>query len=88
MKDLTALQALEIKGWIGTEHPGYIVGTHWLIAAYERICAGEPEEDVLNDYFGKQAKEIAELKKWDEINTDMIIGLKKKIAECEALKNK
>jgi len=72
-----------VNNWTGTEHPGYAVGVHWLIAAYERICAGESESEVLSDYFSKQAKEIAELKKWDEVETDTIIGLKKKIAELE-----
>lgn len=31
-------------------HPGYIIGNHWLESAYERICAGEAEDDVLRDY--------------------------------------
>ena len=34
----------------GTSHPGYIIGEHWLITAYERICAGECEADVMADY--------------------------------------
>lgn len=31
-------------------HPGYIIGKHWLETAYDRICAGEPEHEVLADY--------------------------------------
>jgi hypothetical protein len=31
-------------------HPGYVLGNHWLQTAYERICAGEAEADVLADY--------------------------------------
>ena len=31
------------------EHPGYIIGSHWLETAYSRICAGEAEADVLRD---------------------------------------
>ena len=31
-------------------HPGYIVGDHWLQAAYTRICTGETEDEVMTDY--------------------------------------
>ena len=31
------------------EHPGYVIGSHWLETAYSRICAGEAEADVLRD---------------------------------------
>ncbi len=31
-------------------HPGYIVGDHWLQAAYTRICTGETEAQVMADY--------------------------------------
>ena len=31
-------------------HPGYVIGNHWLESAYERICAGEAEAEVLADY--------------------------------------
>ena len=31
-------------------HPGYVIGAHWLETAYSRICAGEAEADVLQDY--------------------------------------
>lgn len=35
---------------IGDGHPGYVIGTHWMSAAYARICAGEPEAEVLAEY--------------------------------------
>ena len=31
------------------EHPGYVIGSHWLETAYSRVCAGEDEADVLRD---------------------------------------
>jgi hypothetical protein len=31
-------------------HPGYIMGDHWLQAAYTRICTGETEAEVMSDY--------------------------------------
>ena len=31
------------------EHPGYVIGSHWLETAYSRVCAGEAEADVLRD---------------------------------------
>jgi hypothetical protein len=31
-------------------HPGYIMGDHWLQAAYTRICTGETEAEVMADY--------------------------------------
>jgi hypothetical protein len=34
----------------GTHHPGYVIGIHWLAAAYGRICAGDPESEVMADY--------------------------------------
>lgn len=34
----------------GCSHPGYIAGMHWLSSAYHRICAGEPERQVMIDY--------------------------------------
>ena len=41
----TALAAEQPK----QEHPGYVIGSHWLETAYSRICAGEAEADVLRD---------------------------------------
>ena len=34
----------------GPVRPGYILGDHWLEVAYERICAGDREEKVMDDY--------------------------------------
>lgn len=34
----------------GCSHPGYVIGMHWLASAYHRICAGEPEREVMIDY--------------------------------------
>ena len=31
-------------------HPGYIIGNHWFETAYERLCAGEAEDAILEDY--------------------------------------
>jgi hypothetical protein len=31
-------------------HPGYIMGEHWLQAAYTRVCTGEDVRDVMADY--------------------------------------
>ena len=31
-------------------HPGYVIGNHWLETAYSRICAGESEDAILEDY--------------------------------------
>ena len=37
-------------------HPGYIVGDHWLQAAYTRICTGETEDEVMTDYGWQRAR--------------------------------
>lgn len=34
----------------GTSHPGYVIGIHWMPAAYARICQGEDEEEVMSEY--------------------------------------
>jgi len=31
-------------------HPGYVIGNHWFETAYERLCAGEAEDAILEDY--------------------------------------
>ena len=31
-------------------HPGYIIGDHWLQAAYTRVCTGEDIRQVMEDY--------------------------------------
>lgn len=33
-----------------SRRPGYILGDHWLEVAFDRICAGDREEAVLEDY--------------------------------------
>ena len=39
------------------EHPGYVIGSHWLETAYSRVCAGEAEADVLRDMGWERADE-------------------------------
>ena len=48
---IEAITALE-KALAAPEkrHPGYVVGNHWLETAYERLCAGESEDAILEDY--------------------------------------
>lgn len=49
----SARQAIRERGQrlkVGHDHPGYIIGIHWLSVAYERICAGESEVSVMRDY--------------------------------------
>jgi hypothetical protein len=41
---------IRARGEEPKRHPGYIVGDHWLQAAYTRICTGETEADVMADY--------------------------------------
>ena len=40
----------ELRLLNGNSHPGYIIGVHWMAAAYGRICAGENEAEVMADY--------------------------------------
>ena len=47
---LEACDEIEVLRWQLKRHPGYIMGDHWLQAAYTRICAGETEADVMADY--------------------------------------
>ena len=35
---------------LGRAHSDYVIGQHWLSVAYERICAGEDEMRVMEDY--------------------------------------
>jgi hypothetical protein len=49
----TALEcatAIRARGEEPKRHPGYIMGEHWLQAAYTRICTGETEAEVMADY--------------------------------------
>ena len=41
---------IRARGEEPKRHPGYIVGDHWLQAAYTRICTGETEDEVMTDY--------------------------------------
>jgi hypothetical protein len=41
---------IRARGAEPKRHPGYIMGDHWLQAAYTRICTGETEAEVMADY--------------------------------------
>ena len=41
---------IRARGEEPKRHPGYIMGDHWLQAAYTRICTGETEAEVMADY--------------------------------------
>ena len=43
-------EAIRARGEEPKRHPGYIIGDHWLQAAYTRICTGETEAEVMADY--------------------------------------
>jgi hypothetical protein len=43
-------RAIRARGEEPKRHPGYIMGEHWLQAAYTRICTGETEAEVMADY--------------------------------------
>jgi hypothetical protein len=45
---------IRARGEEPKRHPGYIIGDHWLQAAYTRICTGETEADVMADYGWKR----------------------------------
>jgi hypothetical protein len=42
--------AIRAKGEEPMRHPGYIIGDHWLQAAYTRVCTGEDIRQVMEDY--------------------------------------
>ena len=44
-------------------HPGYIIGNHWLETAYERLCAGEAEDAILEDYELVREPRLRELRR-------------------------
>lgn len=53
-------------------HPGYILGNHWLETAYERLCAGEAEDAILEDYDLVREPRLRELREalpydWDQL---------------------
>jgi hypothetical protein len=41
---------IRARGEEPKRHFGYIMGEHWLQAAYTRICTGETEAEVMSDY--------------------------------------
>jgi hypothetical protein len=50
LKIFEAETAIRARGEEPKRHPGYIMGDHWLQAAYTRICTGETEAEVMADY--------------------------------------
>ena len=44
-------------------HPGYVIGNHWLETAYERLCAGESEDAILEDYELVREPRLRELRR-------------------------
>lgn len=54
LKPKKIAKAIRARGEEPKRHPGYIVGDHWLQAAYTRICTGETEADVMADYGWKR----------------------------------
>ena len=44
-------------------HPGYVIGNHWLETAYERLCAGETEDAILEDYEVAREPRLRELRR-------------------------
>ena len=42
--------AIRARGEEPKRHPGYIIGDHWLQAAYTRVCTGEDIRQVMEDY--------------------------------------
>lgn len=44
-------------------HPGYVIGNHWFETAYDRLCAGETEDDILADYGIVREERLAELRR-------------------------
>ena len=47
---------IRARGEEPKRHPGYIIGGHWLQAAYTRICTGETEDEVMTDYGWQRAR--------------------------------
>ena len=41
---------IRARGEEPKRHPGYIIGDHWLQAAYTRVCTGEDIRQVMEDY--------------------------------------
>jgi hypothetical protein len=49
-KSVDAVAAIRARGEEPKRHPGYIIGDHWLQAAYTRVCTGEDIRVVMEDY--------------------------------------
>lgn len=49
-------KAIRARGEEPKRHPGYIIGDHWLQAAYTRVCTGETEDEVMTDYGWQRAR--------------------------------
>ena len=43
-------EVIRARGEEPKRHPGYIIGDHWLQAAYTRVCTGEDIRQVMEDY--------------------------------------
>ena len=52
----TEAEATRERGEEPKRHPGYIIGDHWLQAAYTRVCTGETEDEVMTDYGWQRAR--------------------------------
>ena len=48
--DLMHSKARGSDGGSERRHPGYVIGDHWLEAAYDRVCAGEHITQIMADY--------------------------------------
>ena len=49
-KVIGAIEALRTALAAEKRHPDYVIGNHWFETAYERLCAGEAEDAILEDY--------------------------------------
>jgi hypothetical protein len=64
-------------------HPGYVIGSHWLETAYERICAGEAEADVLRDCGWERVTDAEALR----LDAERIDWLERNGIGCEKVGN-
>ena len=70
------------------EHPGYVIGSHWLETAYSRVCAGEAEADVLRDMGWERVDEVLrrDAERWRKAWAKYIAW--QKGGKAEAMENK
>ena len=70
------------------EHPGYVIGSHWLETAYSRVCAGEAEADVLRDCGWERVDEALrrDAERWRKSRAKYIAW--QKGGKAEAMENK